>query len=408
MHKSGLPSSLVYGLTILTGASLTLVAAPASADVEIAPLVVIDLSTFDGTGFAPEPAAGQLDSDDWSVTLNPGTILDFGGTAGGAGSDFARGTGPGGVDDPGIWAFDVDGAGLIGFGVQPTDQTFTPGQVALRLVNNTGADVAEFQVEYTVWVNNDQARSNAFNLLQSADNIAYAQVGDLFESPDAADKNGFAPTDVVEVVTPASALADGSQYYIAWRGDDVAGAGVERDEFAIEGITIRLLNVCGNGLMENDEACDDGLANIDTGACTSTCAVAACGDGFVQDGVEECDDSNTDPGDECAADCTIEEPGTTGADTTAGDTEADTSGSDSDSDSDTDVTATGASMTDATATSPTTSPTGGSDTDDGESEGGNGEDDDVSSCSCTSTSDSAPIWSVLGFIGLGLAARRRR
>jgi len=409
MHKSGLPSSLVYGLTILTGASLTLVAAPASADVEIAPLVVIDLSTFDGTGFAPEPAAGQLDSDDWSVTLSaPNGILDFGGTAGGPNSDFSRGVGMAGVEEPGIWAFDVDGAGLLGLGIQPTLTVFTPGQVALRLVNNTGADVTEIRVEYTLWVNNDEARANTLNLQESADHVTYTDVGAGFTSPDVADANGFTATDVVEVVTPADPIADGSQYYIAWAGDDATGDSLGRDEFAIEGITIRLLNVCGNGLMENDEACDDGLANIDTGACTSTCAVAACGDGFVQDGVEECDDSNTDPGDECAADCTIEEPGTTGADTTAGDTEADTSGSDSDSDSDTDVTATGASMTDATATSPTTSPTGGSDTDDGESEGGNGEDDDVSSCSCTSTSDSAPIWSVLGFIGLGLAARRRR
>lgn len=406
MYKSGLSSSRLYGLSILTGASLTFVATPASADVEIAPLVVIDLSTFDGTGFAPEPAAGQLDSDDWSVTLSaPNGILDFGGTAGGPNSDFSRGTGPGGVDDPGIWAFDVDGAGLIGLGVQPTATAFTPGQIALRLVNNTGADVAEFQVEYTIWVNNDQARSNAFNLLQSADNIAYAQVGDLFESPDVADKNGFAPTDVVEVVTPASAIADGSQYYIAWTGDDVSDVGVERDEFAIEGITIRLLNVCGNGIMDKEEGCDDGLANLDTGACTSTCAVAACGDGFVQDGVEECDDSNTDPDDSCAADCTIEpEPGTTGADTTAGDTEADTSGSASD----TDVTATGASMTDATATSPTTSPTGGSDTDDGESEGGSGEDEETTGCSCNGTGGSTPIWGMLGVIGLGLARRRRR
>ena len=74
--------------------------------------------------------------------MNPGTILDFGGTASGAGSYFARGTGPGGTDVQRIWAFDVDGVGLIGFGLQPRDEAFTPGQIALGLVNNTGADVA--------------------------------------------------------------------------------------------------------------------------------------------------------------------------------------------------------------------------------------------------------------------------
>lgn len=404
MHKSGLSSSVLYGLSILTGVGLTLVAAPASADVEIAPLVVIDVSAFDGTGFNPEPAAGQLDSDDWAVRLSGPAAVDFGETAEGEGNIFAWGTSPGDVDDGGVWAFDVDGAGLIALGVQPTNELFTPGQIALRLVNNSGADVTEFQVEYTLWVNNDELRANTFSLQESADDVMYNPVGAGFTSPGVADAEGFTATDVVEVVTPAAPIAEGSQFYIAWAGNDASGDSMGRDEFGIEGITIRLLNVCGNGLMDKEEACDDGLANADTAACTSTCAVAACGDGFIQDGVEECDDGNTDPGDSCAADCTIEVEGTsTGADTSGGDTEADTSGSASDSDTDD----TGsASMTDATATSPTTSPTGGSDTDE-DTSGGTGEDEETTGCSCNSSGNGAPIWSMIGLLGLAFARRRR-
>lgn len=401
MHNSGMSSSALRGLSLVAGVGLALVATPASADVEVAPLVIIDFSAFDGTGFNPEPAAGQLDSDDWSVSLSGAAFLDFGGTAEGNGSVFAWGTSAGDVDDGGIWAFDVDGAGLIALGIQPTDNLYTPGRVALRLVNNTGADITELQVEYTIWVNNDETRANTFNLEQSADNTTYETVGAGFTSPGAIDADGFSATDVVEVVTPAAPIADGSVYYIAWSGNDSSGASMGRDEFGLEGITIRLLDTCGNGLTEGDEGCDDGLANADTAACTSACTVAACGDTFLQDG-EECDDGNVDDGDGCAADCTTEpEPGSSsGGDSTAGDTQADTSAGDSDS-------ATGASMTDATATN-ATAPTEGSDTDDGDSEGGTGEDEETSGCSCNSTGGAGPVWTMLGVIGFGLARRRRR
>lgn len=46
---------------------------------------------------------------------------------------------------------------------------------------------------------------------------------------------------------------------------------------------------CGDGVLDPGEACDDGLANSDDGACTKQCAQATCGDSLVWDGVEECD-----------------------------------------------------------------------------------------------------------------------
>lgn len=380
---------------------------PASADIVIAPMVQIDLTTFDASGFDPEPAVGQLDSDDWSVRLSANSVLDFGGSAGGAGSDYARGLSTGGVDDPGVWAFDVDGAGTIAFGLQPTALSFTPGQVTLRLVNNTGADVSEILVEYTIWANNDSDSSSGLILQHSPDNMTYTEIGDQFVTPDANDKMGFVATDVSQLITLETPIADGTQYYIAWAGDDAGGGDTFRDEYAIEGITFRLPNTCGNGLMEEGEECDDGLANSDTAACTSACVAAVCGDGLVQEGVEECDDMNTDPGDGCAADCTIEpEPGTssggsgtTGADTTAGD-----SGSASAEGSGGDASATGASASaSATASAGDSSGDGG-----GSDEGTGGEDDDSAGCICNSSGGSNPVWTVFGVFGLALARRRRR
>jgi cysteine-rich repeat protein len=65
-------------------------------------------------------------------------------------------------------------------------------------------------------------------------------------------------------------------------------------------------DVCGNGVLEetsNNEECDDGNTNAGDG-CDPNCN-SVCGDGFVV-GTEECDDSNTTAGDGCSDTCTIE------------------------------------------------------------------------------------------------------
>ena len=63
---------------------------------------------------------------------------------------------------------------------------------------------------------------------------------------------------------------------------------------------------CGDGFQRAGvEGCDDGnLVNTDT--CTSACQPAACGDGYQQAGVEQCDDGNQVAGDCCATSCTVE------------------------------------------------------------------------------------------------------
>jgi cysteine-rich repeat protein len=63
--------------------------------------------------------------------------------------------------------------------------------------------------------------------------------------------------------------------------------------------------VCGDGLAEYWEECDDG--NVEDGdGCTSTCELEAiCGDGLAEF-FELCDDGNTENGDGCSSECTIE------------------------------------------------------------------------------------------------------
>ena len=63
--------------------------------------------------------------------------------------------------------------------------------------------------------------------------------------------------------------------------------------------------VCGDGVLDAGEECDDGVDNGDTFACLSDCTLNVCGDGFV--GPEEgCDDSNVVDGDGCSATCLLE------------------------------------------------------------------------------------------------------
>ncbi len=72
--------------------------------------------------------------------------------------------------------------------------------------------------------------------------------------------------------------------------------------------TIEAPPVCGNGIVEGNEQCDDGnLSNGD--GCSSLCQIetpAVCGNGVVE-GNEECDDGNTSSGDGCSSTCTLEQ-----------------------------------------------------------------------------------------------------
>ncbi|MEZ4427433.1 MAG: DUF4215 domain-containing protein [Nannocystaceae bacterium] len=60
--------------------------------------------------------------------------------------------------------------------------------------------------------------------------------------------------------------------------------------------------VCGDGVVEGGEQCDDGnMFNGD--GCLDDCTPASCGDGFVWMGMEQCDDGNMQNGDGCLDTC---------------------------------------------------------------------------------------------------------
>ena len=90
-------------------------------------------------------------------------------------------------------------------------------------------------------------------------------------------------------------------------GDGVVGPGEECDDGNADdadSCTSACKNaVCGDGLVGPGEACDDGN-QADDDACSNMCSLGSCGDGKLQMG-EECDDGNMDDTDACLSTCLI-------------------------------------------------------------------------------------------------------
>lgn len=82
------------------------------------------------------------------------------------------------------------------------------------------------------------------------------------------------------------------------------GSSTTDDPSTDGGTLIDPIPACGNGLLEDGEACDDGELNGALGQCTEDCqgVVVGCGDGEIQDG-ELCDDGDAVDGNGCNADC---------------------------------------------------------------------------------------------------------
>jgi cysteine-rich repeat protein len=116
---------------------------------------------------------------------------------------------------------------------------------------------------------------------------------------------GPATSDVPDPTTTATSSDGGSGVDpTAGGSDDTAGDATDTAPPAdgSTGSTGPAGPVCGNGMLEDGEECDDGNA-VDTDACPSTCIPASCGDGFVLAGMEACDDGNALDDDACVGTC---------------------------------------------------------------------------------------------------------
>jgi len=251
--------SILLGIVIVVVLVLpTPVSASLSIDASLT-IYTIDFSGFTGVGFTPEPVAGQLDSDTWRVSGLSDGDMPFGGT--GTGAAFARGTSAGGINPGGVYAFTV-APGVTVLGVQPTNGEFTPGEIVLRVLNNTGGTITDINVDYDLWVNNDQDRSSSFDLAHSSDDSIYTNLI-TFSTIASKDANGWTQSLFSDSISGLS-LSNGGFYYLRWSSDDAGGSGSKRDELGLTNIQISVTaDYAPDAVDDSDSTPEDTSVTID-------------------------------------------------------------------------------------------------------------------------------------------------
>lgn len=193
-----------------------------------------DFEGFGGSGFAPVPAAGQLDSDVWIVGGLSDGIMAFGDTR--TAGDFARGLSTGGVGTGGVFAFDT-GLNRV-LGIQPGTDDFTPGAIRLRLVNASAATQTTLNIAYKIWYRNDQDRASYLHLAYSLDCTTFVPVPAVdFATPALRDSTPAWQSTARGITLTGLSIAGGAALCLEWSGDDAGGTG-SRDEYGIDDVSV--------------------------------------------------------------------------------------------------------------------------------------------------------------------------
>ena len=204
----------------------------------------VNNGAFAGDGLTSTPAAGQLDSDGWKFNGFSQGNTSFGGSY--TSGDYAKGGSSGGVFSGGLYSFEVS-PGDSALGVQPTASDWTPGDMILMVINNSGEDVDSIYLSYDLYINNNEARGNSFNFGWNINNSnSFNNVPALNETSLQASQGSVLWVAFNKETTINSTLNDGDTLYLAWSGADVNGSG-SRDEFALDNIVVTLDTTAGSG-----------------------------------------------------------------------------------------------------------------------------------------------------------------
>ncbi|MET0258440.1 MAG: ExeM/NucH family extracellular endonuclease, partial [Methylobacterium sp.] len=193
---------------------------------------------FTAAGFAPTPAAGQLDSDVWRVgglsdSANP--AYGFTATTG----DFARGTIA--ANDPttaGVYAPTTgSGPALV---VQPSGAEFeSNGFIEARIANTTGNAITGYTIDFDWIARNSGDRASNMTFSYSTDGVNFTPVSAAaFASPATlAAGSDFTAAGVSPIELTDLSVAAGGNLFLRWTHTGSTGSG-SRDEVGIDNLTV--------------------------------------------------------------------------------------------------------------------------------------------------------------------------
>ncbi|WP_294091128.1 Calx-beta domain-containing protein [Sphingomonas sp.] len=231
-----------------------------------------NFNAFRGSGFAAEPAAGQLDSDFYAITTG-GASFTFGGT-GASGQPFGQGVATGAVTSGGLYALDR-GSGDYALWVQPTGTIYEPGSITLRITNTTGVAVSNFTLNYDLLVRNDQTRNQPLSSAFSTNNSSFTTISGSAVSTDSAASGATVVSTpfALSFTTPAP-IAAGGFVFVRFTAGISSGSG-SRDEFGYDNITLD----ANTGTAVPQIAVTNVSVNEDAGTMTFTVTRANAVDG---------------------------------------------------------------------------------------------------------------------------------
>jgi predicted extracellular nuclease len=192
-------------------------------------------SSFTAGGFAPNPTAGQVDSDIWRVVGLSDIANPAYGFTGAAGTDFGRGIISGDPVTAGVYS--VSGAGAMI--LQPTGAELDiNGFIEARIQNTAGTTVTSFNVAFDWDYRNSADRGENMQFSYSTDGINFTAVPAAAFSTPAASAVGAVFTLQHEAVTLTGlSVANGDFLYLRWTHLSSTGSG-SRDEIGIDNVTV--------------------------------------------------------------------------------------------------------------------------------------------------------------------------
>ncbi len=226
-------------------------------------LLAENFATFTAAGFAPMPAAGQLDSDVWRVVgLSDNASPTYGFTA--TTGDFARGTLADGTNP--VTAGVYSPAGNAALIIQPTGAELdSNGFIEARVQNTTGSTQSAFDIAFDWTFRNNETRASNLQFSYSTDGTTFITVPTAnFSTPDAANSTTFVRQNQLAAITGVSVVDQGF-LVLRWTHLTSSGSG-SRDEVGIDNITVDTAGGVATPLV----AVSDVAVNEDLGTMTFT------------------------------------------------------------------------------------------------------------------------------------------